>query len=518
MNLTDTLRYFTIRTRMIGAILVVLALLLVVGGAGLAGMWRNQGLSDEFRHHSFAEVQELSHMRAALGQVRRHEKQMLLQSGQGDVVLQSAKAWQASVDELQAKSSEMLQGEEDEDNPIVRSLQASLKEYNEAYQAKIQDLASGALTGADALTQLSAATAKADTLDNQLSEIEKILLAEAGETEQAQESAVKYTMAAFVVAVAVAMLVVAPLTLLNMVSICHPLEQARRLAQAIAQGDLRTQLRVGGQDEASDLLKALLHMQASVQTIVSDIRNSAESISVASNEIASGNMDLSTRTESTASSLQQTASSMEQLTGTVRQSADAASQANQLARGAADAAHRGSDIVANVVTSMEDIDSISRRINDIISVIDGIAFQTNILALNAAVEAARAGDQVRGFAVVATEVRSLAQRSAAAAREIKDLIGDSVGKVSSGTTQVQRAGKTMQDILTAIAHVNEIVSEISSASIEQTQGIEQVSTTITHMDQTTQQNAALVEEATAAARRMEQQARDLQEAVSVFRW
>ena len=323
MNLTDTLRYFTIRTRMIGAILVVLALLLVVGGAGLAGMWRNQGLSDEFRHHSFAEVQELSHMRAALGQVRRHEKQMLLQAGQGDVVLQSAKAWQTSVDELQAKSSEMLQGEEDEDNPIVRSLQASLKEYNEAYQAKIQDLASGALTGADALTQLSAATAKADTLDNQLSEIEKILLAEAGETEQAQESAVKYTMAAFVVAVAVAMLVVAPLTLLNMVSICHPLEQARRLAQAIAQGDLRTQLRVGGQDEASDLLKALLHMQASVQTIVSDIRNSAntvqqaiESISDALREQRGASTELARNVEAIAQMSEENSAAVASVAGT----------------------------------------------------------------------------------------------------------------------------------------------------------------------------------------------------------
>ncbi|MEZ5456575.1 MAG: Cache 3/Cache 2 fusion domain-containing protein [Lysobacteraceae bacterium] len=289
-------------------------------------------------------------------------------------------------------------------------------------------------------------------------------------------------------------------------------------AADIAAGNLsaRMQGQFGG--EIARVQQAINGMSDQLGSLVKRIVASADEIHTAAAEIAAGNADLSSRTEQQAAALEETAASMEELTATVRRNAENAAGANQLASGAADVAQRGGQAVQQVVDTMAAIDASSKRIVDIIGVIDGIAFQTNILALNAAVEAARAGEQGRGFAVVASEVRSLAQRSADAAREIKGLIGDSVSKVSSGTGLVQRAGKTMQDILAAIAQVNGIVSEISSASIEQTQGIEQVSTTVTHMDQTTQQNAALVEEATAAARRMEQQARDLQGAVSVFRW
>ncbi|HKB52491.1 MAG TPA: methyl-accepting chemotaxis protein, partial [Ramlibacter sp.] len=237
----------------------------------------------------------------------------------------------------------------------------------------------------------------------------------------------------------------------------------------------------------------------------------------ASGQIASGNQDLSQRTEEQASSLEETAASMEELTGTVKQNADNARQANQLAQSASAVAEQGGAVVGEVVTTMDAINTASKKIVDIISVIDGIAFQTNILALNAAVEAARAGEQGRGFAVVATEVRNLAQRSAAAAKEIKGLIDDSVGKVSTGTELVSRAGQTMDEVVSSIKRVTDIMGEIAAASQEQTRGIEQVNQAITQMDQVTQQNAALVEEASAAAQSMREQAGSLVEAVSVFK-
>jgi methyl-accepting chemotaxis protein len=238
---------------------------------------------------------------------------------------------------------------------------------------------------------------------------------------------------------------------------------------------------------------------------------------VASKEIASGNADLSSRTEEQASSLEETASSMEELTSTVKQNAENAKQANQLAAGASEVAVKGGTVVGQVVTTMSSINESSKKIVDIISVIDGIAFQTNILALNAAVEAARAGEQGRGFAVVATEVRTLAQRSAAAAKEIKELIGDSVEKVGAGTKLVDEAGKTMEEIVSSVKRVTDIMAEITAASQEQSAGIEQVNTAITQMDEVTQQNAALVEEAAAAAESMEEQAGNLATAVAIFK-
>ncbi|HEY4560386.1 MAG TPA: methyl-accepting chemotaxis protein, partial [Lysobacter sp.] len=251
--------------------------------------------------------------------------------------------------------------------------------------------------------------------------------------------------------------------------------------------------------------------------IVGQIRMGSQLINTAAGEIASGNSDLSARTESQAASLEETASSMEELTSTVRQNADNARQANQLAVGAADVAQQGGQVVNRVVDTMGAINAASRKIVDIISVIDGIAFQTNILALNAAVEAARAGEQGRGFAVVAAEVRSLAQRSAQAAKEIKGLITDSVEKVGEGTQLVDQAGQTMQEIVTSVKRVSDIIADISAASQEQTSGIEQVNQAILQMDESTQQNATLVEEASAAARSLEQQAVQLVETVAAFR-
>ena len=300
-------------------------------------------------------------------------------------------------------------------------------------------------------------------------------------------------------------------------SIQQPLTEANGLAARIAEGDLSHRIESSRKDEFGDLLRSLMHMSQSLGRMVLQVRHSTDSIATASAEIASGNNDLSARTEQTASNLQQTAASMEQLTSTVRQSADNANAANSLAAKASSVAEKGGEVVRQVVSTMEDINLSSKKIADIIGVIDGIAFQTNILALNAAVEAARAGEQGRGFAVVASEVRSLAQRSAQAAKEIKGLIGDSVDKVASGARLVSEAGTTMSDIVQSVKRVTDIIGEITSAASEQSTGLNEVNQAVSNLDQMTQQNSALVEESAAAAQSLREQADQLAQAVAVFK-
>jgi methyl-accepting chemotaxis protein len=300
-------------------------------------------------------------------------------------------------------------------------------------------------------------------------------------------------------------------------SITVPLRQAADSARRIADGDLTNPIHADGRDEAAQLLQALKGMQDNLAHVVSNVRGNAEGVASASSQIAQGNQDLSARTEQQASALEETAASMEQLSSTVRLNADNAQQANQLAMSASTVASQGGEVVARVVDTMKGINDSSRRIADIISVIDGIAFQTNILALNAAVEAARAGEQGRGFAVVAGEVRNLAQRSAEAAKEIKGLITDSVERVEQGSALVDQAGATMSEVVASIRRVTDIVGEISAASSEQSSGVAQVGEAVTQMDQATQQNAALVEESAAAASSLKTQAAQMVESVAVFR-
>jgi len=300
-------------------------------------------------------------------------------------------------------------------------------------------------------------------------------------------------------------------------SIVLPLRDAVKVAENVAAGDLRTVFKAASRDETGQLMIALKNMNDNLLRIVTEVRNGTDLIATASSEISNGNMDLSSRTEQQASSLEETASAMEQMTSTVKQNADNARQANELAAQASRVAVQSGAAVSQVVTTMDMINGSSRKIVDIISVIDGIAFQTNILALNAAVEAARAGEQGRGFAVVAAEVRSLAQRSASAAKEIAQLIEDSVSKVDEGGKQVAKAGSTMQEVLASVKSVTEIMGEISIASNEQSSGIDEINMAITQMDQVTQQNASLVQESASAAHSLQEQAVQLSQAISIFK-
>ncbi len=300
-------------------------------------------------------------------------------------------------------------------------------------------------------------------------------------------------------------------------SITRPLSRAVEVARTVSQGDLSSRFEARGSDEIAQLLIALKDMQHSLAQVVSEVRRNAEGVASASSQIASGNLNLSSRTEEQAASLEETSANMGELTTTVRRNSESAVQASTLAGHASDTAARGGKVMSDVVETMQGISESSAKVGEIIGVIDSIAFQTNILALNAAVEAARAGEQGRGFAVVAGEVRTLAQRSAAAAKEIKGLIGQSSERVEAGARLVQEAGGIIDEIVTSVQHVTQIVTEISSASAEQSTGIEQVNIAVGQIEEVTQQNAALVEEASAAAQQMADQADALRRAVAIFR-
>ncbi len=405
-----------------------------------------------------------------------------------------------------------------------RALFAQIGEYRKAYLSTRDEVSalkkSGDAEGAARAfsEKYEPATNAFQQAMNQMVELQRKKLDQAGERiRDASQSATQLLMALCVGSLLLAALLAWRLS----VSITRPLHRARNVAEKIASMDLTghddaraTNL---GQDETGQLLHALAAMRGSLEGALTQVREVADSVATATHEIATGNADLSQRTEQTASNLEETASAMEQLTATVRQSADSASTASQLAHSAMEVATRGGTVVGQVVSTMEEINDSSRKIADIIGVIDGIAFQTNILALNAAVEAARAGEQGRGFAVVAGEVRNLAQRSAEAAKEIKALIGTSVDKVSTGARLVQDAGSTMEDIVRSVQRVSDIIGEITSAATEQSGGIHQVNQAVAQLDQMTQQNAALVEESAAAAQSLRDQAARLSQTVGQFR-
>ncbi len=356
-----------------------------------------------------------------------------------------------------------------------------------------------------------------DPLAGDLQELIDLQLTVAESEYKASQEAFKALLWTSIIVFLLTLVVAAVLSVMIVRSITGPLKEAVEIAETVAAGDLRRKIEFSGSDETAQLLGALAKMNQGLVDIVSQVRDCAESITSGSTEIASGSMDLSQRTEEQASSLEETAASMEELTSTVKQNSMTSEEANSLAAKASGVAGKGGQVVQGVVTTMGQITDQSKKISDIIGVIDGIAFQTNILALNAAVEAARAGEQGRGFAVVASEVRSLASRSAEAAKEIKNLIGASVERVEAGAAQVTEAGRTMDDIVSQVQRVSQLLAEISLASREQSQGIDQISDAVMQMDQVTQQNAALVEESAAAAESLKLQAQTLSRVVSLFK-
>nr|WP_314546895.1 methyl-accepting chemotaxis protein [uncultured Massilia sp.] len=495
---------------------LVLALLLLVAFTGMKSMNSLNALTERIVNNNNVQLEAANGMRDAQRRIAIGVRDIILTTddeGMTQLAATIDKAWKDYFqwrDKMEKLSTD----------PERRALLAKIGEAREKATPlvnKVQELGR-ANKNEESLALLKGQTVPAvkawqqtiaDMIDAQVARNEKEQQQGQSDFERARNVLIAVAVLATLVAIAVGWFITRSITM--------PMRRAVDVARTVASGDLTSRIDVDSTDETGELLGALKEMNDSLQNIVGRVRSGTETLVTASGEIASGNLDLSSRTEQQASALEETASSMEELTATVKQNAENARQANQLAKSASDVATRGGAVVADVVTTMGSIHESASKIVDIIGVIDGIAFQTNILALNAAVEAARAGEQGRGFAVVASEVRNLAQRSAAAAKEIKTLIGDSVGKVDEGSRLVQQAGSTMEDIVASVRRVTDIMAEISSASHEQEAGIEQINQAIGEMDSVTQQNAALVEEAAAAAQSMQEQSDELEQMVSTFK-
>ncbi len=429
---------------------------------------------------------------------------------------QEAAAQDAELDAVVKRAQEYLAlpNLESEERALVESSLAKLASYRREIDAVMSNATTDPVAAMTALRASDRTFQELGQIYTKMQELQGTLAAESS----AQGARDFRNMLISILGIAVLAAAVALATAIVMARrVVQPLREATHVAGEIARGDLSSAVTVHGKDETAELLGAQMRMQEDLRRLVTEVVGGARAVADTSAQIAQGNLDLSQRTEEQASTLEETASSMEELTSTVHQNAENARQASQLAVEASDVARKGGQVVGQVVSTMSGISGSSRKIADIIGVIDGIAFQTNILALNAAVEAARAGEQGRGFAVVASEVRSLAQRSATAAKEIKTLIADSVDKVDAGARLVDSAGKTMDEIVGSVKKVSDLIAEIAAASQEQSSGIAQVNTAITQMDQVVQQNASLVEEATAATESMKEQAAALLRTVSRFR-
>ncbi|WP_430231226.1 methyl-accepting chemotaxis protein [Paraburkholderia tropica] len=512
------LSHLKIGPRLSAGFAVVLLLLGAVGGIGLLQASRiydgTRALGDDW----LPSVQTLGRLRSVADDVRRTSLRSLLAVDAADKDALRTQHAQFITDfaaTLDVYSKLVSSAEE---RRCYDEINAAWTAYLD-HDKQLQTLADAGDSGAaDARALASGASAKSfataqSLINDDIKLNQQGAEAEVARAKSAYAGAFAWTIGLIALAIALGIVIALVITR----SITAPLARAVSVAETVARGDLTARIDVTGNDEASQLLSALRHMNERLVDLVARVRTGSEGIATAAAQIAAGNTDLSQRTEEQAASLEETAASMEELTATVKQNADNATQGNTLAGQASSTATRGGEVVGRVVDTMREISQSSEQVAQIISVIEGIAFQTNILALNAAVEAARAGEQGRGFAVVAGEVRTLAQRSATAAKEIKDLIATSVERVNNGTALVDDAGRTMSEIVQSVRRVADLMGEITAASGEQRTGIEQVSQAVSQMDEVTQQNAALVEEASAAAQSLSTQAGALRELVSVFK-
>ncbi|MEO6280804.1 methyl-accepting chemotaxis protein [Roseateles sp.] len=519
MDFATWMRSFTIRTRMQGAIAMVLLMFAALGLTGLLGGRQLMALNVDVTTHGMRDLQQLSAIRQGLNDVRLEEKQMVIAYEDPDQVKQFRQRWDAAAQRLATALQGLQDGKQEDNKAVAVEALKFLQDYRTAAQPVLSQIEAGGFdTAKVADRMLNRPKAAMREIEKRVEKVAGLIDAQTKSTEaafNAEMSRIGWRSGAVLLVV---MVLVVPLTLINSTTITSPMRYASSVAQSIASGDLDNDIRVVGRDEASDLLRALDAMQSSLRDLVRQVKTSAQSIETASSEVASGNQDLSQRTEQAAASLEETSSSMEDLTSGVRHGADAAGKARQLAEGAAEVARRGGQEVAKVVTTMDEINTSSRRIGDILGVIDSIAFQTNILALNAAVEAARAGEQGRGFAVVASEVRALAQRSAGAAREIKSLIAASLERTEAGTRLVQHAGTTMHEIVDHVQKVSDMIGEVAEGAADQSARIGQINGAVSQLDHMTQQNAALVEQSAAAADSLKQQLQLLTGAVAQFRF
>ena len=506
-----------IANKLNAAFLVVLAFIIALGGFSVAQLAEVNKAANDVSSNWLPSISTLSRISLALARSRSFDMQQLLTDDKKEELASRERADK----QMAILAKEMAQYgtlvSEPREKELYPEMQRNIAAYQEAHVRIVKLFEEGQKQAGYAILSTSS-TEVYRKLQDQINELTEVN--NKGAVASEQQASKVYQRARLAIIGLVGSCVVLAMLLSWWIArlVSRPLTQAVSIARQVAEGDLTARIPDNtGRDETAQLMAALKQMNDNLLNIVQEVRTGTDTISTASAEIATGNMDLSSRTEQQAGALEETASAMEELTSTVRQNSDNARQANQLAVSASEVAQAGGQVVGKVVHTMDAINESSRKIADIISVIDGIAFQTNILALNAAVEAARAGEQGRGFAVVASEVRSLAQRSASAAKEIKQLIDDSVSKVGAGTTLVRQAGSTMSEVVESVKRVTDVVSEISAASTEQSVGIDEINRAVSQMDEVTQQNAALVEQAAAAAQSMQEQAAGLANTVSVFK-